>query len=271
MKTHYETLGVSTTATPEEIKTAYRKLAQQHHPDKGGDAETFKEISTANDVLSDPQKRAHYDTPRQTNSGSSEMADILRAMHAHAEYQRRNAVPFVHIQITIEKAYHGTKVPLNAYGQSIGYVVPPALPPGVSYMDEVSINDVKRKIQVQLHIDSGIFRFKQVGSIDGNFFSGDLESDIDVDALDILTGAWIRTKDFLGKELQVRIPAAFETRQRLKIAKHGYSNWAGGAAGSRGDLYLRVNPIFKPLTELDPEKVQLLYNSTRPTENKDAV
>ncbi|MGN0822192.1 MAG: molecular chaperone DnaJ [Candidatus Gallimonas sp.] len=64
-KNYYEILGVSKTATEEEIKAAYKKLVKQYHPDlHPGDklaAEKFKEINEANEVLSDKQKRAAYD------------------------------------------------------------------------------------------------------------------------------------------------------------------------------------------------------------------
>lgn len=60
-KDYYKTLGVSKTATASEIKKAYRHLAQKHHPDKGGDAEQFKQINEAYQVLSNPQKRQAYD------------------------------------------------------------------------------------------------------------------------------------------------------------------------------------------------------------------
>ena len=61
-KDFYQTLGVDRTASDEEIKKAFRKLAHQHHPDKeGGDEEKFKEANEAYQVLKDKEKRAKYD------------------------------------------------------------------------------------------------------------------------------------------------------------------------------------------------------------------
>ncbi|MFC6221954.1 DnaJ C-terminal domain-containing protein [Hymenobacter artigasi] len=64
-KDYYKALGVDKTATPEQIKKAYRKLARQHHPDVNpndqGAEQKFKEINEANEVLSDPEKRKKYD------------------------------------------------------------------------------------------------------------------------------------------------------------------------------------------------------------------
>src|SRR5438046_6392381 len=62
---YYETLGVPKTATEDEIRTAFRKLARKHHPDVAKDKKTaeekFKEINEAYEVLSDPEKRTKYD------------------------------------------------------------------------------------------------------------------------------------------------------------------------------------------------------------------
>ena len=58
----YDDLELPRTSTFEEIKQKYRILAQLHHPDKGGDAEKFKRIRLAYEVLSDPIKREHYDS-----------------------------------------------------------------------------------------------------------------------------------------------------------------------------------------------------------------
>ncbi len=62
MKDYYTILGIAKTASEEEVKKAYRKMAHQHHPDKaGGNEAKFKEINEAYQVLSDKNKRAQYD------------------------------------------------------------------------------------------------------------------------------------------------------------------------------------------------------------------
>jgi curved DNA-binding protein CbpA len=57
----YKILGVSKEAAPEEIKQKFRKLSKKHHPDMGGDEDTFMQIKFAYDVLSNEEKRKHFD------------------------------------------------------------------------------------------------------------------------------------------------------------------------------------------------------------------
>lgn len=70
-KDFYKTLGVPRNATKDEIKKAYRKLAHQYHPDKGGDENRFKEINEAYHILSDDKKRSQYDQFGQVFEGGS--------------------------------------------------------------------------------------------------------------------------------------------------------------------------------------------------------
>jgi molecular chaperone DnaJ len=57
----YEVLGVDKNSSPDEIKKAYRTLSKEHHPDKGGDENKFKEITSAYEILSNPDKKQQYD------------------------------------------------------------------------------------------------------------------------------------------------------------------------------------------------------------------
>ena len=63
----YSVLGLNKSAEASEIRNAYKQLAREHHPDKGGDPEKFKELGQAHEILSDPQKRRVYDVTGSTS------------------------------------------------------------------------------------------------------------------------------------------------------------------------------------------------------------
>ena len=97
MKDPYSALGVSRTATPEEIKAAYRKLARKHHPDVNpGDKKAedrFKEVSAAHDVLGDPKRRAIFDEFGAEGLREGFDAERARAAKRWASHGGRAAVP----------------------------------------------------------------------------------------------------------------------------------------------------------------------------------
>lgn len=71
MTNYYEILGVNKDASQDQIKASFRKLAREHHPDKGGDTQQFQKIQQAYETLSDPQKRAQYDSPIPKHFGNN--------------------------------------------------------------------------------------------------------------------------------------------------------------------------------------------------------
>lgn len=110
----YEVLGVPQTATIDEIKKQYKRMAIKHHPDKGGDAETFKEINAAHEVLSDPEKRRIYDKyglEGLKGQGSGDM-DIFDLFFGGGRRGGRRETPQLkptvkQFEVTLETAFSG--------------------------------------------------------------------------------------------------------------------------------------------------------------------
>jgi len=83
---YYEVLGVDEKATQEDIKKAYRNLAKENHPDKGGDEEKFKKITEAYDTIGDANKRSQYDNQRSNPFGSN-FADMFHSFNQQRQRQ----------------------------------------------------------------------------------------------------------------------------------------------------------------------------------------
>ena len=84
MQTLYQILNISTMATPDEIKEAYRKQCFQYHPDHGGDAEIFLKITEAYHVLSDKSQRDKYDYELMENINLQEQ-EALEGSHTTSD------------------------------------------------------------------------------------------------------------------------------------------------------------------------------------------
>lgn len=158
-KDFYKILGVDKGASPEEIKKAYRKLALENHPDRGGGdgAEAkFKEINEAYQILSDPQKRSQYDQfgsnfdgreggggfggfdPRdfqggfggQSSSGFGfgGLGDIFEDFFGQA-FSSVSA----EVEITPAQAVLGEKISINVGGENIDFAIPAGAQDGTTF------------------------------------------------------------------------------------------------------------------------------------------
>lgn len=122
---YYSTLGLQRGATDDEIKKAYRSLAMKHHPDRGGDEAKFKEISTAYDTLSNPEKKRIVDMggdPNNQHSGHQGHGNPFDFHFNHGNFDdvfsqfgfgfaqrpmRRNKSLNISVEITLEDVLNG--------------------------------------------------------------------------------------------------------------------------------------------------------------------
>ncbi|MGC3998773.1 MAG: DnaJ C-terminal domain-containing protein [Anaeromyxobacter sp.] len=208
----YDILGVSRTATPDEVKRAYRKLARKYHPDvnPGNKAaeEKFKEVTAAFEVLSDEKRRKLYDEfgPDALRSGFDEK----RA----EEYRRWKRRP----------GGAGGEVPFDLGGFSTVDVGQ------YGSFDFGSIFDSL--------FGGGAARGARHGRAHGPAAAqgAHAEAEVSIDLKDAVLGAE-RDLRYDGRTLRVKIPAGVTDGAQIRLAGQGAP---GGHGGRAGDLYLTV-------------------------------
>ena len=221
MEDYYETLGVEKGSSADQIKKKYRKLSMKHHPDRGGNKETFQKINTAYQILGDPVKKRNYDMQRENplgnlfgQNGNADMGGFFNmffggqmpeGMGQPSVQIFRNGVPvqvnmqkkpppiIKTIEISLEQAYKGINFPLEIERW---------------INDENTRRVEKEKIYIDIPrgIDDGeIVVLKNKGNINGENSKGDIKLHIKVinktqyvrDGLDLLLNKKISLKQAL--------------------------------------------------------------------------
>jgi curved DNA-binding protein len=275
MQDYYTTLGVSDSATEDEIKKAFRGLAMQHHPDKNpGNAEAeakFKTINEAYATLSDPNKRAEYDNMKrygggpQMNRGGGPSGfnhefhfnfggpggidDIINQFfHQNGfgggfpfgqQQQRRNRDFQFNMDITLEEAFSGKDMPINfnANGQDTNIVV--RIPAGI---------DTGSRLRFQGHGDRSMQGippgdlFVNVNIVAHPTFRRDgphLHAQISVDALDAIVGCDVDIPCIDGSTVRVHVTPGTQHGSTLRVAGKGMPKQQNSR--ERGDVLISVH------------------------------
>jgi len=255
MSDYYSTLGVLKTANQEEIKKAYRKLAGQHHPDRGGSKEKFQEIQTAYDTLSDPDKRAQYDNPQPQfhfNAGGVPpgFEDIFSAFNGAPfgdifgrRTRPRNRTLNIQTAITLEDAFNGKEIIANltlpsGREQTLQIKIPPGIHDGgtlrLSGMGDDSVPNIPRgDIHLTVHVQPHAI-FQRNGD--------DLVRTVVINCVDAMLGKTIRVTTIDNKQLDVSIAPG--TQSGAILAVHGHGMPHINDSRLRGRLLLEVSIII---------------------------
>ena len=244
MSDHYATLGVARTATPDEIKRAFRKLASQHHPDKGGNTQKFQEIQAAYDTLGDAVKRADYDNPRPQFSGMPggahfNMNDIFSSMFGgQSPFGQQPRRQQSHTRMTLwirmtDVAQGGTRPVAvgTPHGQS---TIEVEIPLGINDGDNVQYQGLAPGggdlvIQFRVHPDP---LWQRNGL--------DLVTDVTADVWSMILGSDITVQTLTGSTLTTSMPPYTQPKTLIRLRGHGLRD----RSGNTGDLMIRVMPTI---------------------------
>lgn len=251
MSDYYSTLGVGRDASADEIKQAYRRLAREHHPDRGGNTAKFQELQAAYDTLSNPQKRAEYDRPSHfghSNQGfhtNFDFSDIFSTMFGQgfAGHQGRQRAGHVRLTLWInlyDVAVGGSRT-VNLGTQSGTSTVAIEIPVGINDGDNVQyagIGPGGSDLVVQFRVHPHQY-WERHGL--------NLIIDQKVPLWDLLLGGSLKLTSITNAELEASIPAGTQPGTLLRLRGQGLRD----RNGQQGDVFVRV-ATYLP-TQIAPE------------------
>lgn len=239
MSDHYQTLGVDRNASPDDIKKAYRKMAAQHHPDRGGDTAKFQDVQAAYETLSDPNKRQQYDNPQPqgfpgggfhftTNGFPPGFEDIFAHFggspfgNMFGHRPQKNHTLNLHTSITLEEAFEGKDLVANVglpsgREQTIEVKIPAGVMDGtvlrLAGMGDDSISGIPRG---DIHLTVSVLphsKFQRHGD--------DLHCKVSITCIEAMLGKTVSVETIDHKTLELTIHPGTQHGQILSAAGYG--------------------------------------------------
>jgi curved DNA-binding protein len=259
MTDFYAILGVPRTASADEIKRAYRKLASVHHPDRGGDTKKFQEIQVAYDTLSDPQKRQQYDNPRPQMNGFGfpggapfdfdQIFEMFGQRYgARQEFMARPARMnlWIHLSDVANPGPRTISVGTAQGVQAVEIVIPSGINDGDSVQyPKLAPGGLDLIVTFRIHPDRN---WEREGPT--------VTTQSSVPIWQLIVGTTLSLLDLTGTKLEITIPPMTQPGTVLRARGRGLPD----RGGQRGDLLVRLQTRIP--TTISPELMAAIQHET---------
>ena len=285
MKNYYDILGVNEQSTSADITKAFKDLAKQHHPDRGGTQEKFQEINEAHDTLKSSQKRHDYDSMRKFGGGTGGAQhpffneDIFGDMFSgfgqgdmnfngkfnftgrqgdsrtFRTVKQGNRNVQVRMAISIREAMMNNEKTINyklpsGRDEFATVKIPAGVQHGVTFkfagMGDDSIRNVPRgDLMVQMSVLDS----------DGYTRKGnDLYTDKTINCFQAVRGHDIKLKTLEDSVITVKVPAGTQPSTLLMVKSRGMP--VHRTLNIRGNLYVKIHVLIPQLSAADLKKIK---------------
>lgn len=270
---YYSILGINKNASEKDIRKAYKTKSMQHHPDRGGDEEKFKEVNEAYSTLKDPQKKAMYDQygtadPQQAQANQSynfrtgpngfNANDIFEQFGFGARQQMRNRDITIGCNITINEVYTGKQI-IASYRLANGreQTVDLNIPIGIRQGDKIRFqgmgqHDIPQVPPGDLYVQANI-----MSTNDFEVHGLDLITSRRINVLKLITGTKVDIKSPNGSTMSLNIKPGTQPNTTLRLTGKGLPNMRGGP----GSILVKV--IGQVPSGLDNEDLEQIEQIER--------
>lgn len=279
---YYSILGVEKTATQDEIKSAFRKLAMKYHPDRGGDEAKFKQVSEAYDTLSNPEKRKVYDTGGRGNFNGTEFHyttdnpfDIFGQMfsgqhpfehmfrQAGNRQRQKNKDLNIRCQITLKQSYTGTDLEAkyqlpSGKSQTVIIKVPAGIQSGqtIRYQnmgDDSMPNLPRGDLNVTIIVEPNK-EYERRGD--------DLVTYLLINPLEAMIGCTKRVRTLDDKEIELKLNPGMQQGSEFTTRGMGFSNLNGYTGNFVAQVKILVPRVTDPQLKEQLEKLYAQISKT---------
>jgi curved DNA-binding protein len=236
-------LGVDQNATPEQIKTAYRKLARDHHPDLGGDPDKFREIRQAYEKMQVP-------TPSPASFDNFESV----FQRFHGRFRPRNHAIHTQVEVSLAETITGTTKTLKIQKDVDTVIVDVQIPPGVGSGDTLKYTTGIAQNGHAVTLPCDLYVLIQVVPPSGYVLDqGSLITQCTLNLWSALLGTTVTVQDPLSGAIQVTVPPGVNTGDRLRVPGRGGWN---RHTRQRGDILIEIQICMPELTSAQQEIIR---------------